>query len=339
MRRWIKVSVAAATVLGLGGWIAQPYVHEWWLIRSACDGALPDDALRDLVPDGSHVTDTGSGSVPELGDYACTVTVGGDHSADWKMLVLEAYTQRDDQDRELMWAFNRNGFETQAPMSAGLPGFVTGRGVLEFLLRCPDLGKDEDGRPRKMLVRASISRNASWIRPASYETAVAFVNTAAKRLGCGADPLTAPSGVGPADPEKSPKTVPLDSARDTACGWLAGAGLPNPTRWKVAVGLDDAAPTGTCSASAGDESTDDGEQRLDFAAWFGDWSTRLVSGDNDDAPPLSASARCDGEAAHFAVDAPDEVPGVDADKRRALLEAFAEEQVKRRDCSDLRMNG
>jgi hypothetical protein len=33
MRRWIKVSMAAVLVLGLAGWIARPYVDEWWTIR------------------------------------------------------------------------------------------------------------------------------------------------------------------------------------------------------------------------------------------------------------------------------------------------------------------
>lgn len=56
MRRWVKVSVVAAAVLGLGGWIAQPYVHQWWVIRTACDGILPDGAVRDLLPEDARVT-------------------------------------------------------------------------------------------------------------------------------------------------------------------------------------------------------------------------------------------------------------------------------------------
>ncbi|GKQ39341.1 hypothetical protein [Streptomyces sp. A012304] len=340
MRRWIKVSVAVAAVLGLGGWIAQPYVHEWWLIRGACDGVLPDDAVRDLVPDDSRVTDTGSGGVKELGDYGCTVTVEGDHSSDWRLLVLEAYTGRDDQDREFMWTFPESGFAAQAAMPEGLPGFVGRYGALEFLLTCPDLGKDADGRQRRMMVRASVGRNGPWRQPATYEVAVAFVNSASERLGCGAKPLKAPKGVSPADPEEDdPKTVPLAAARDTACGWLADAKLPNPAHWKLEPQLTDAAPTGRCEVSIGDDLTDGGPKGMDFVAWFGDWSNRLVAGNTTDRPALTASARCAGEAAHFALDASEDIPGVDASKKRALLEAFAKEQAERRDCTGVRVNG
>lgn len=52
-----------------------------------------------------------------------------------------------------------------------------------------------------------------------------------------------------------------------------------------------------------------------------------------------ATARCDGEAANFAVGSRDEVPGVGRADERDLLEAFAREQVRRRDCSGLRVNG
>ncbi|MEV0637897.1 hypothetical protein AB0I77_23745 [Streptomyces sp. NPDC050619] len=339
MRRWIKVSVTAAAVLGLGGWIAQPYVHDWWLIRGACDGVLPDDALRDLVPADSHIVDTGSGGVKELGDYGCSVTVGGDHSADWRLLSMQAYTQRDDQDREFMWAFPESGFTAQAPMPDGLPGFVARYGNLEFLLPCPDLGKDDAGRQRKMLVRAMISPNGPWRQPASYEAAVAFVNSASERLGCGAEKLTAPTGVSPANPEDEPKTVSFAAARDTACGWLAKAGLPNPSHWYLTAALNDTAPTGRCAVSIGDELSDAGEQGMDFGAWFGDWSDRLIAGDDSERPSLTATARCAGEAANFAVSASDDIPGVGVDKQRALLKAFAEEQVRRRDCSDLRVSG
>ncbi|MEU2280904.1 hypothetical protein ABZ614_02840 [Streptomyces sp. NPDC013178] len=340
MRRWTKVSVAAVAALGLGGWIAQPYVHEWWVIRSACDGVLPDDAVRSLVPDDARVVGTEAGGVKELGDYRCEVTVADDHSADWSLLALQAYTRRDDQDRAFMWTFPDSGFASQAAMPAGLPGFIGRFGRLQFLLDCPDLGKDADGRQRKLLVHAGISVNGTRRQPASYEVAVAFVNAASERLGCGAKPLTAPKGVSPADPgEDEPRTVPLAAARDTACGWLADAGLPDPTHWKVDAQLTDAAPTGRCDVALGDELTDGDARGMDFVAWFGDWSTRLVAGNNGtDRPSLSASARCDGEAAHFALDAAKDIPGVGPAKKRALLQAFAAEQVKRRGCTDLRLN-
>lgn len=334
------MSVTAAAVLGLGGWIAQPYVHQWWVIRTACDGVLPDDAVRDLLPDDSRVVGSESGGVKALGDHGCSVSVTSDHSADWRLLFLHAYTRRDDQDREFVSAFPESGFAAQAAMPEGLPGFITRSDALDFLLPCPDLGRDADGRQRTMLVRAGISRNAPWRQPASYEVAVAFVNSASKCLGCGAKPLTAPKGVSPAGPEEDDrKRVSPAAARDTACGWLAGAGLPEPTHWKVDAQLNDAAPTGFCDVTLGDGLADGGSAGMDFVAWFGDWSTRLVSGDDIVRPSLTARARRAGEAAHFALDAAKDVPGVDQAKKRALLQAFAAEQVKRRGCTDLSMGG
>lgn len=56
MRRWIKVAVAAAAVLGLGGYIAEPYAQDWWLVGRACDGALPRDSVAQLTPDDAQFT-------------------------------------------------------------------------------------------------------------------------------------------------------------------------------------------------------------------------------------------------------------------------------------------
>ncbi|MEU8652194.1 hypothetical protein [Streptomyces sp. NPDC048737] len=336
MRRWIKVSVAAALVLGLGGWIARPCASEWWTIRTACDGLLPGDAVRDLVPEDARVVDAASGGVKALGDYGCEVTVEDDDGRNGWLLSFGAYTLRDDQDRALMLVFPQHGLESQAAMPEGLPGFIGRFNTLTFLMPCPDLGEDADGRQRKMLVSAAISHSAPWRQPASFEVAVAFANSASKRLGCGARPLKAPKGVSPADTEENEqKPVPLAAARDTPCGWPADAGLPDPARWKVGVQLDDAAPTGTCDLTLGKEFTHDGTKRMEFVAWFGDWSTRFVTEEHLLGPALTASARCDGEAAHFALDASKDIPGVDAAKRRALLDAFVEAQTERRGCTDL----
>ncbi|MFF1440162.1 hypothetical protein [Streptomyces sp. NPDC058295] len=330
----------AAAVLGLGGWIAQPYVHQWWVIRTACDGTLPAGAVRDLIPEDARITGAEAGGVKALGDYGCEVTVAGEHSADRPLLSLYAYTRRDDQDREFMAAFPESGFGSQAAMPDGLPGFVSRLGTLEFLLPCPDLGKDADGRQRKLLVHAGVDHNGSWRRPASYEVAVAFVNSASKHLGCGAEPLTAPEGVSPADPEEDePETVPLASAQDTACGWLAGAGLPNPADWKLDVQLTDMAPTGGCDVTVDDAAASGRPKGMNFVAWFGDWSSRLVSGNGHERPSLTASARCAGEAAHFGLDASKDLPGVDEAKKRALLRAFAAAQVERRGCTGLEVDG
>ncbi|MEU9666225.1 hypothetical protein AB0E25_11630 [Streptomyces bobili] len=340
MRRWIKVSITAVLVLGLAGWIARPYVDEWWTIRTACDGALPGDAVRDLLPEDARVTDTASDGVEELGSYSCDISMETERGRDWALLALRAYTLRDDQDRALMRIFPESGLEPQAAMPEGLPGFIGRTNTLTFLLPCPDLGKDAAGRQRKMLVSAGISQFAPWRQPASYEVAVAFTNSASKHVGCGARPLKAPKGVGPADPaEKKPKTIPLEAARDTPCGSLADAGLPDPTRWKLDGQLNDEALTGRCDLIAGDDLTDGRPKRMHFIAWFGDWSIRLLTDDDLYSPELTASARCGGEAAHFALDASEDIPDVDAAKQRALLDAFARVQAERRGCTDLKAAG
>ncbi|MFD5271845.1 hypothetical protein [Streptomyces sp. NPDC058335] len=340
MRRWIKVSMAAVLVLGLAGWIARPYFDEWWTIRTACDGVLPGDAVRDLLPEDARVKDSSSGGVEQLGDYSCDLSVETEHSGDWALLGLRAYTLRDDQDRALMRVFPESGLESQAAMPEGLPGFIGRFSTLTFLLPCPDLGKDADGRQRKMLVSAGINNNAPWRQPAAYEVAVAFTNSASEHVGCGAQPLKVPKGVSPADPhEEKPKTIPLAAARDTPCGWPADAGLPDAARWKLDVQLNDGAPTGRCDLTLGDDHTDDSAKGMNFVAWFGDWSTRLVTDDDLFSPALTASARCGGEAAHFALDASKDIPGVDAAKQRALLDAFARTQAERRGCTDLKAAG
>jgi hypothetical protein len=334
MRRWIGVAAAAAAVVGLGGWIAEPFARDWWLVRTACDGALPGDAVRQLAENGSHFEDAESTTFRELGEYRCRLSFEGDELRSDLVLRVEAHTGRDQQDHELLTALGDKGLAPQAPAPAGLPAFVDRFGSLRFLLPCPALGKDDDGRRRKLLVRTQFGQDALWGHPAAYETAVGVVNGVSKRLGCGAEPLTAPGGdAGRAEPQDDPKTVPLAEAGGTGCGWLTRAGLADGAGWRVADGVNDAAPTGRCLVY--DESAADGGSghRMTFVAWYGDWSRRFAADDSGRPLSLTATARCDGEAAQFAVDASDGIPGVGQERKRELLEAFARDQVERRDCS------
>jgi hypothetical protein len=338
MRRWIKVAVAAAAVVGLGGWIGAPFAQDWWLVRTACDGALPGDAVRRLAQNGSHFKDAESVTYRELGEYRCTLSFEGDDLRSDLVLRVEAYTGRDQQDREFLTTLQDSGFAPQAPVPQGLPAFIDQFGAVQFLLPCPDLGKDDDGRRRKLLVRTQFGQDALWGHPAAYETTVGVVNGVSDRLGCGAEPLTAPDGdAGLVEPEDDPKTVPLAEAGDTGCGWVTRAGLPEEGGWRVADGTNDAAPTGRCLLY--DQEAADGHSghRLTFVAWYGDWTSRFAADDGGRPLSLTATARCAGEAAHFVVDGSDEIPGVGQDRKRDLLEAFARDQVERRDCSGLRV--
>lgn len=340
MRRWIKVAVTTAAVLGLSGWIAAPYVQDWWLVRTACDGTLPEDAVRQLAENGSHFTDARSVTYRELGEYGCTLSFEGDELRGELVLRMEAYTERDQQDREFMSTFPEEGFISQAPVPRGLPGFIDQFGAVQFLLPCPDLGKDDAGRRRKLLVRTQFGKDALWGHPAAYETAVALVNGVSDRLGCGAEPITAPGGdAGLTEPGKGPKPVPLGEAGEGGCGWATRADLPLPDRWRVTDGINDAAPTGRCQLLYEDGTGSDDNGRLVLAAWYGDWSDRLVADEDGIPRPLTATARCDGEAANFALGGRGEVPGLSRAGHRDLLEAFARDQAGRRDCSGLRVNG
>ncbi|MFJ8082482.1 hypothetical protein ACIQ6Y_17895 [Streptomyces sp. NPDC096205] len=340
MRRWVKVAVAAAAVLGIGGWIAEPYVQDWMLLRSACAGGLPGDAVRELAVHGSHFTEAESATHERLGSFSCSVSFEDEDGDSELLLRAEAYTRRDDQDREYRSLFDEEGFTPQAALPDGLPGFTDRFGSLQFLVPCPELGRDDDGRQRRMLVRTAFGRDAAAGQRAAYEAAVALVAAASDRLGCGAEPLDAPKGdAAPPDPEDDLRTVPFDKAADSTCARALNTVLPRPSEWRLADGLNAAAPTGRCDLLTGqDDENGEGELGMTFAAWYGDWSGRLVT--YEGVPrSLTATARCDGETASFALSADKGIPGVGKVEQRELLEAFAQAQVRERDCTGLRVTG
>ncbi|MFH8733991.1 MULTISPECIES: hypothetical protein [unclassified Streptomyces] len=338
MRRWIKVAVAAAAVVGLGGYMAEPYAQDWWLVGRACDGALPRDSVAQLTPDDAQFTKEESRRIPELGFYGCSLAFDGDDTEGVFLVAMSAYTGRDDQDREFKRAFPEGGFTPNAVLSGGLPGTVDDAGVMRIVTQCPALGKDAEGRQRKMLVRVGtfgdVDRSALG---AVYRTAVALANSASKILSCGARPLKVPHRITGFDTEERwRRAVSPAKAEGTGCDWLARAGLAKSEGWRLAAEANDTAPTSVCDLrmERGDGA---GRAGMEFGAWYGDWSSRLTaSDDNGERRPLTATARCDGEAANFALDATKDTPGVDKAERRRLLKAFAEDQVRRRGCSGLR---
>ncbi|AOR35897.1 hypothetical protein BFF78_36870 [Streptomyces fodineus] len=335
MRRWWKVTLTAAVVLALAGWIGGPYVKDWWLVRTACDGVLPSGPVRELAAGGGHFTKAEASAHPRLGDYGCGLYFEGHGEA--KLVVrMTAYTGRDDQDAEFHDAFPLQGFPRMYPMPQGLPGFVDAFGNLQFLLRCPALGEDAAGRPRRMLVSADIGLAADRTSHAVYETVVPLVNSASRHLGCGATPLTVPKGdAGPQDPDKGRRAVPLTEAKGTACGWVARARIPEAAEWQVEPLMNDMAPAGRCDLDRG---TGPDSRYLDFGAFYGDWSNYLVLSDGVRSG-LTATARCDGEAANFTVRGSQKIPGVGTAEKRRLLEAFAGDQVERRGCTGLSVTG
>ncbi|MEU6080707.1 hypothetical protein [Streptomyces sp. NPDC047108] len=338
MRRWIKVSVAAAAVLGVGGWIAEPYVRDWIVVRNACEGALPQDAARRLAPEDTHLGSAESRRTEGLGSWTCRVTLDGERG---RLVEMEAYTRRDDQDRTYMTVFPQEGMAPQAPLPGGLPGFVDRFGTIQLVLACPDLGRDPDGGRRTLLVRTSTGSYDHTGEPgAVYRTAVALANAASGKLGCGAEPLKTPEGdpalPRPQDGGDDPEPVPLSRAAEGPCGWAARAGLKG-RDWHVVSRLGDAAPTGFCALTdAPDEGSGPGEAPLSVFAWYGDWSNRLVVGSNGERRSFTATARCDGESANFALSASTGTREAGTAEKRRVLETFAKDQVRRRGCEEPR---
>ncbi|MEU6065377.1 MULTISPECIES: hypothetical protein [Streptomyces] len=132
MRCWIKVTVAAAAVLAGGRVDRRPV--DWWLVRTACDGAPPAGAVRQLASPGYHFTQTRTRYHAGLGDYGCTVRYEGDSVKSTLVLEMDAHTRRDDQDSENLSAFPETGFAPVRSMPERLPGFIEKFGALPFLL-------------------------------------------------------------------------------------------------------------------------------------------------------------------------------------------------------------
>lgn len=338
MRRWVKVSVAAAVVLGVGGYVAQPHVKDWALTRSACGGGLPGDAVEQLKPEDSLLDSEESRSTEGLGSYTCEVTLAGGDTDDDRFVSVAAYTRRDDQDREFMSVFE-TGFDQQAPLPDGMPGFVGKFGYIHMLVPCPDLPADDDGRKRKLLVSIHMGQDVLiGIPGAAHRTVVALTGMASDKLGCGAEPLKAPKPMAPLTvPSDDPKGVPVARAEGTNCGWATRAGLPADGDWQITVGANDAAPIGSCDlfSAEGGESTQD-PSRLLLASWYGDWSNRLAAHEHKGVrQSMTATARCDGEAANYALAGSEDIAGVGVAARQRMLKLFAEDEVRRRGCSGL----
>ena len=70
--------------------------------------------MRQLAEEGSHFADARSVTYRELGEYGCTLSFEGDEPRSELVLRVEAYTERDQQDREFMSTFPENGFISQA---------------------------------------------------------------------------------------------------------------------------------------------------------------------------------------------------------------------------------
>ncbi|MEU7496825.1 hypothetical protein AB0B52_07025 [Streptomyces griseofuscus] len=270
-----------------------------WLLRTACDDALPSGPVRQLAAGGGHFAGADTREHAGLGDYGCDLRFAGHGEAAW-VVRMSACTRRDDRDAEFLLSFRRDGFSPVRPPAGDLPGVVDDAGELQFPLRCPALGKDAAARPRRMLVVATPGKDTGSALP---------------------------------DSAHPPRGIPVSGAVGTGCGWAARARLPLSGNWQVQPLLNDASPGGRCDLTLRNGPARQAE--LSLGARYGDWSDRLVT-DSRVRMPLTATARCDGEAANFAIRASKSIGDA---RRRLLPRSFTDDQVERHGCSGLRLTG
>ncbi|AXG79411.1 hypothetical protein DVK44_19115 [Streptomyces paludis] len=343
---WPAWSAAALAMLALAGFATKEHWQHQWFAATLCEGSLRASDLADVLPDqrlqaGTDETDA------DRGRMKCRINRDERHYA----LAVDAYTDPEDLERQLDYGFSIPLVASFA-LPAGIPGLANEFGPV-ILQDCPDLGRDAQGRQRRLLT--TVHAWGEETTPASARIAVSMANTASERLGCGAAPLpTPPAGNAPYEP---PPAVPPAKAKGTVCGWLAGLTLPkspNGAEWGVVPHTDADAPVTGCSL----RDPASGKTAVSFSGWYGDWTEKpferllmnnvAYADDLDSGQPMMseelgrARARCDDETVNYlAFDYP---RGTDIRDRhltgrqlRPLLNAFAKDQAKRRGCTDLEL--
>ncbi|MER6027218.1 hypothetical protein [Streptomyces sp. NPDC001851] len=108
VRRLDDAALMEGDVGGCGravaGWFCAPCVKDWWLVRTACDGALPSAPVRHLAAGGGHFTKADTTAPPGPGDYGCGPHFEGRGDAT-PVVRTTACTGRDDQDGEFLFLF------------------------------------------------------------------------------------------------------------------------------------------------------------------------------------------------------------------------------------------
>ncbi|WP_128557737.1 hypothetical protein [Streptomyces triticagri] len=319
-------------VLGLAGYGTFPYAKDWWLSREVCGGALPDDAVDALSPDSGehHLAESDEKRVGALGSYRCELSYDrGEDAPPASVFSVTADTRRDPQDASLWGTFEDEGWSAVSPLPDGMPGFIDDSGAVQLMAKCPELGKDDDGRPRRILVRTAAGWDADRKAPdALVGVAVAAANRASEQLGCGAKPFKKTGKVRSTDPE--PVALEPSKAAGTVCAAFAEADLPAGT--KLRPRSNSSAPVARCELVKGG----DRAPKAVFGAWYGDWSKRLIHEDTHGHPrrPDTATARCDGETAVFDGWAEDDF-GLTDRQVRALIADFSSAETTHRKCTSL----
>ncbi|MEU3075918.1 hypothetical protein [Streptomyces laurentii] len=350
-RRWLPSkmvlgsSVVVLAVLAGAGWMAKPVWQPWWYASTMCGGHLSGGELADLLPDerlqaGRDTFDSGQRNL-----LKCVIEENdGQHFA----LKIEAQIDTGEVHGPLDMEFGIP-VNPRYTYPKSVPGFYGKFGPV-IIQECPKLGRDDDGRARRLVTNVYAHGVENAPSPASLRTAVRIANGANAELGCGADPLPLPDRV------EVPAKLPLSQTKGTMCAWLTQATLPkSPSgkEWKVIAPTDEKAPITSCSLSEPGTG-----ETVDFTAWFGGWTDKpfenlilhnaqVPDERGEDEALLTenfgrAKARCDGEPANFLASSyarHSADPVLPMGKVRPLLEAFTADQAKRRGCTDVKLPG
>ncbi|WP_244501261.1 hypothetical protein [Streptomyces sp. TP-A0874] len=350
-RRWLPsrwtlgvAAVVLAAVAGVG-WLAKPMWQPWWYAASLCGGNLSGGDLAELLPN-----ERLRAAKDTFGSGGDALRCGVDES-DGRHFVLDVEAQIDNGER-----LGPLAMEFMVPRDlhyvygSSVPGFYGKFGPV-IIQECPKLGRDSEGRKRRLVTKVYTHGVESAPSPQSLRTAVRIANGANTEIGCGADPLPLPDRVEPV------RKLSLSQAENTMCGWLARRALPkSPSgkEWRVVAPTGERAPITNCSLI--DSGT--GESALNLSGWYGDWTDEpfetllmekveipeglsardaLLGGDFG-----RAKAQCAGESANFLATSQGRDrsrPVLPMSEVRRLLTGFVEDQSKRRGCTDLELPG
>ncbi|MFJ8861412.1 hypothetical protein ACIRD8_23640 [Streptomyces sp. NPDC102451] len=350
-RRWLPsgralgiVAVVLAVVAG-AGWLAKPVWQPWWYAATLCGGNLSGGELAELLPNErlQAAKDTfGSGH----GLLRCGVD-----ESDGKHYVLDVEAEIDTGE-----PLGPLAMEITVPRDldyvfpGSVPGFYGEFGPV-IIQECPKLGRDSEGRTRRLVTKVFAHGVESAPSRQSLRTAVRIANGAGAEIGCGADPLPLPDRVEPT------RKLSVRQAEGTMCGWLGQGtlpGSPSGKQWQVVAPTDERATITSCSLI--DSGT--GEPAVNLTGWYGDWTDKpferlLLS--NVQIPKTHsahdallgenlgrAKARCAGESANFLATsyARDRSrSALPMSEVRQLLDRFAADQAEHRDCTGLELPG
>ncbi|MER5982503.1 hypothetical protein [Streptomyces sp. NPDC001787] len=369
-RGWLWGSGCALAVLVIVAFSVRAPVKQWWLAREACGGMLTGADLE-TVRAGVRLGAEQESFDRELGEYHCVLT-----SDRGKVVVaVDAYPGGRGRDEKLSYV--ARSYPPHAVLPGGLPGFETEDSLVHLMPECPDgrEGTSEE-HPRLLVGTWTYFAKSRAEKAAMLRIAVRMTNAVTEKLGCGGEPLPAPEhGAVPDTGVRVPLAEAKGTACDAlATTRIPAEGRGGRVRIAVADGgvvgrCTLYAPGADGGATARSDGEPLGRPVVELTGWRGDWGTGLPTSSWGPDLPLGnagaawqpaldehrawAVAECDGEqagfAAHWGEGYPRRAQGEKSEpptaaerkERRAQLSAyvtaFAKDQVRRGNCTGLRL--